>query len=382
MDYPALVVRKDRPLINRHPWIFSGAVFRGLEAPEGAIVAIENAQGRFFGYGWWAPSNPIICRVFAFADAPFLITDDYWRKKLNDALAFRRERGFTTQSAGFRLINAEGDGLPGITIDVYADVAVLQLRIEGARDLRPIILEFLREVGYRFVYEQEENGATWHTEPTSRPVFIENGYRFYADPVSGQKTGFFLDQKDNRALAGAWAEGKTALNAFGYSGGFAVYLLGGGAKSVVSVDISKNACALCDENVGLNFPDAAQGRHETVAADCFEYLKKMEDDRFDLIILDPPAFTKHPSTVERASRGYKELNLKALKKIKTGGYLFTFSCSEPISNDLFRKIIFGAAADAKRNVRVLRALGASCDHPVDIFHPEGEYLKGLVVQVF
>lgn len=378
--YSSLVIKKDRAIRNRHPWVFSGAVAKHPAVLEGSIVEVVNTKGERLGYGHYAPNSPIVCRMFHFGDSALTFDNSYWHQKLQAALDYRKQCGMVYEGAGYRLCNAEGDGLPGTIIDVYHDTAVLQLRTHGAKALRDLYIDFLRkELKLSFFFDKDEHTPAWLSEVNPNPCFAENGYRFWADPVEGQKTGFFLDQRDNRAFVGTFAKDRTALNAFGYTGGFAVYLLGAGAKSVVSVDSSAAANDLCDRNIEMNFP--AEQRHKTLTQDCFDYLKQMPEDYFDLIILDPPAFTRHIGTVEQAARGYKELNLKAFKKIKRGGFLFTFSCSQPIDTDLFRKIIFGAAADAGRNVRVIRTLGHGLDHPVDIYHPEGDYLKGLALYV-
>jgi 23S rRNA (cytosine1962-C5)-methyltransferase len=268
-------------------------------------------------------------------------------------------------------------------VDIYDKTAVLQMRIPGVLPLIPLWVEFLqKEVGIDQVIlkKETEEGFEWLTpKVTDRVTFVENGFNFIAEIEIGQKTGFFLDQRNSRNLVGNWAQNKTVLNAFCYSGAFSIYALKGGAKEVISLDISHKAIQTVEEVIQLNFNSPVP--HRAITVDTFEYLKEMPDDYFDLIILDPPAFTKHISTVNKAARGYKEINLKAMRKIKEGGILFTFSCSQHISADLFRKIIYGAAADAGRECSVLYRLAQPEDHPVNIFHPEGEYLKGLVLRV-
>jgi 23S rRNA (cytosine1962-C5)-methyltransferase len=291
-------------------------------------------------------------------------------------------------------VNAEGDGLPGVVIDAYGNTAVMQLRTPGTRALAHALADRLtQQLGFHHVFdktvpnsEDEEaegsnpNGTNgWLTKPAGEIQFLENGLKFYSAPDQGQKTGYYLDQRENRLKLKQLAKEREVLDAFTYAGGFGIYALAGGAKRVVSVDASENAVALCRRNVEANFP--ADARHQAALADCFDYLRQMPEGEFDCIVLDPPAFTKHISTVKKAARGYKDINLHALRKVRSGGLVFTFSCSQHISKDLFRKIVFGAAADARRSVRILDQLGQPLDHPVSIFHPEGEYLKGLILHV-
>ncbi|MEM7039950.1 MAG: class I SAM-dependent rRNA methyltransferase [Bacteroidota bacterium] len=386
MEYPALVLKsgKDRAVVNRHPWLFSGAVKSRPKAQAGDIVAIHNNKGELLAYGHYAPESRLICRLFAFTRTPITIDSDFWQARFADALAYRKQVLDLQTTTGFRLFHAEGDQLPGMVVDIYGDAASTQLRTAGARRLLPELQAFLEKelhIQHLFVRtgKKEDGQGRWILGEQAPRTFTENGMRFQVDIEQGQKTGFFLDQRDNRAMLQQYAQGRRVLNCFSYSGAFSVFAMAGEAREVHSVDISAAATAEAEANVALNFPDDA--RHTALKADCFQYLKTLDHGAFDLIILDPPAFTKHRSTVDRAARGYKEINLKAIQKIASEGFLFTFSCSQHISTDLFRKIVFGAAADAAREVRVVCSLGQSPDHPVSIFHPEGQYLKGLLLQV-
>jgi 23S rRNA (cytosine1962-C5)-methyltransferase len=378
---------KDRSIRNRHPWIFSGAVRQLPDAKEGDIVQVISFDEDILGYGHYVPGRTIVCRMFHFGRTDDDFGDAYWLGKLRASLAQRRRLPLDFgETTGFRLVHAEGDSLPGLILDVYGEAASAQLRTKGMERLEPLLAQFLRdEMGIRHFFvagderAQVVQGGRWVFGEAGRFAFKEHGMQFVADPEHGQKTGFFLDQRDNRALLRSFVRPDTrVLNTFAYSGAFSVSALLGGAAYVQSVDISREAILLCEEHVRLN---GGEDRHQPVIADAFDYLKKLKQDEFDLIVLDPPAFTKHISTVDRAARGYKEINLQAIRKVRPGGIVFTFSCSQHIDTDLFRKIVFGAASDARREVRVLHTLTQGADHPVSIFHPEGEYLKGLVLHV-
>lgn len=393
-DFPVLTLKsgRRRSLDNRHPWIFSGAVKQLPNARVGDTIRIVDNNGETLAFGHYAPHSQIVCRIFHFGTELPTTEEELWKSQFRRALASRKNLLDTDQTNGFRLLHAEGDQCPGLITDLYGTVASVQLRTTGGIRAFPWLSEFLtQEAGitslfYRADPKTEDPDdilkgqyAGWLKGESGPSVFKENGLEFQVDAEEGQKTGFFLDQRDNRELLRSLAKGREVLNCFSYTGGFSVYALSGGAKQVVSIDASNSATALCKENIALNFgPDAP---HEALSEDCFQYLKELEQDRFDLIVLDPPAFSKHKSTVKKAARGYKEINLKAIRKIRPGGLLFTFSCSQHISRDLFRKIVYGAAADAGRPARILFQLSQGADHPVDIFHPEGEYLKGLVLQV-
>lgn len=392
MHYPALVLKpkRERSILLRHPWIFSGGMAKAPAAKEGDIVAVQSNDGKVLGYGFYSSKSQIVCRMFEWGDAEYDFESvDYWHTKLINAKALREALVISDQTNAYRLLHAEGDFLPGLIIDVYAEVAVVQILIKGIEDRKQLIVEALKQLGYQNIYiksktsshvlEDIEAASGWLAGEATSPVeALENGLKFKVDFAGGQKTGFFIDQRDNRELLRSLSHGKRVLNTFSYTGGFSVYALAGGAVQVDSVDISKDAIEMCNEIVELNFPAAP---HKGYVEDCFEFLKNMPEDHYDIIVLDPPAFAKHARAVENASRGYKQINLQAFRRIKKGGLLFTYSCSQNISKELFQKIIFGAAADAGRNVRIVYQLHQPADHPINIYHPEGEYLKGLVLWV-
>jgi 23S rRNA (cytosine1962-C5)-methyltransferase len=343
------------------------------------------------GYGFYSPQSQIVCRLFEFTTQSMDFSQpDYWHHKINQAYQLRKARVVRPGTNVYRLLHAEGDFFPGVIADVYKDVAVLQLLIKGTEKVMPHLITGLQQLGIRYMYLKNKhspgfreevvlpNGFITGEETRSQVIAEENGLQFIVDFEKGQKTGFFIDQRDNRALLQAYTTGKTVLNAFSYTGGFSVYALAGKASLIHSVDISKDAIQVCNENIALNF--GAPAAHESFSADCFEYIRHTTY-HYDVMVLDPPAFAKNAKAVPNAARGYKDLNLTAFKKIQPGGIMFTFSCSQNIDKDLFRKIIFSAAADAQRNVRILHQLTQPADHPVNIFHPEGEYLKGLVLYV-
>ncbi|MFN8393432.1 MAG: class I SAM-dependent rRNA methyltransferase [Bacteroidia bacterium] len=387
MNYPQLILKsgRDRSVRNRHPWIFSGAVKqRPSGVGEGAIVAVVTNDGEVLGLGHYAPQATLICRMFHFGKEQVGVNAEFWHHKLQAALDYRRRVIDLQGTTGYRLVHAEGDGLPGIIIDIYGDAASVQLRTAGTAALAGTVQGFLQSaLGIKHVYlrteAKEDADGSWVLGEGGERTFQENGLSFHVDIATGQKTGFFLDQRDNKALLMGHARGRRVLNAFSYSGAFSVYALAGGAASVDSVDISAAAAEMANRNVALNFGEHAA--HKAVKADAFKFLADMQQGAYDLIILDPPAFTKHISTVQKAARGYKEINLKAMQRIAPGGLLFTYSCSQHVDTDLFRKIVFGAAADAGREVRIVHQMTQAPDHPVSIFHPEGEYLKGLCLYV-
>jgi 23S rRNA (cytosine1962-C5)-methyltransferase len=391
--YKNLILKsgRDRSIVNRHPWLFSGAVKDLPEARNGDIVAVRDNHNGLLGYGFFSPHSQIVCRMFTFTkEETDFSGPGFWHQRIRQAYAIRKEHIFSESTTAYRLLHAEGDFLPGVIADVYGDVAVVQLLIKGTENVHQHLISGIRELGIRYVYLKNkhnpgfreevalENGFLSGEISETHRTILENGLTFKIDFEKGQKTGFFIDQRENRALLKSYSRGKSVLNTFSYTGGFSVYALAGGATQVHSVDVSKDAVQMGDTNVALNFgPDAA---HQSFAEDCFDYLRRTENS-YDVVVLDPPAFAKNAKSVPNAARGYKDLNLTALKKINPGGILFTFSCSQNIDTDLFRKIIFSAAADAQRNVRILHQLTQPPDHPVNIFHPEGEYLKGLVLQV-
>jgi len=393
MKVARLILRpgKEESLLRRHPWIFSGAIARVEGTPdEGDLVDVLDAEGRFLGRGH-CQIGSIAVRVLTFADEP--VDAHWWAGRLAAARRLRAALGLVDnpRTNCYRLVHGEGDGLPGLVVDIYGSTAVLQAHSVGMWRNRQAIAEALREVcGPTLTAIYDKSSATVPFKagldaedgylfgaPSGEPV-MENGNRFAVNWEKGQKTGFFIDQRDNRALLGRYAAGRRVLNTFGYTGGFSVYALQGGAAAVDTVDSSQRAVELAEENVRLNFGDGAP--HTAIAADAFDYLRQA-GDRYDLIILDPPAFAKHHNVLAHALKGYKKLNARAIAQIAPGGILFTFSCSQAVSCERFRAAVFSAAALAGRGVRVLHQLFQPADHPVDIYHPEGEYLKGLVLYV-
>ncbi len=388
---------KEESLLRRHPWIFSGAIDyiraeEEAEIAEGALVDVYTRSGEFIARGHYQIGS-IAVRVLSFEQEP--IDDAWWRRKIAVAYDVRRTLSLTDdeRTTCYRLVHGEGDGLPGLVVDVYGTTAVVQCHSVGMYRARQQVAAALREVyGDRLtaIYDKSSqtvpynarlnavDGYLWGSSDHETQAVAENGIRFLVNWEKGQKTGFFLDQRENRELVRRYAAGRTVLNTFCYTGGFSVYALAGGAREVCSVDSSERAVELAAENVRLNFGDDAP--HTAVAADAVEYLKHI-DDRYDLIILDPPAFAKHHKVLGNAMQGYKRLNARALSQIKSGGILFTFSCSQAVSKELFRTTVFSAAAIAGRKVRILHQLTQPADHPIDIYHPEGEYLKGLVLYV-
>ncbi len=397
MIRPKVILRrgKEESLLRRHPWIFSGAVEyieAETEPREGDIVDICTRQGDFIARGHYQIGS-IAVRVLTFADEA--IDDAWWRSRIAAAFDVRRLLGLTDNplTTCYRLIHGEGDSLPGLVVDIYGSTAVIQCHSVGMYRSRREIAEAIRDI-YRSrieaIYDKSSqtvpykaglnavDGYLYGRPESAAQTVMENGHRFLVNWEEGQKTGFFIDQRQNRELVGRYAAGRTVLNTFCYTGGFSVYAMAGGAAEVVSVDSSERAVKLADENMRLNFgPDV---RHSSLAVDAVEYLKDI-GPRYDLIILDPPAFAKHHKVLGNAMQGYKRLNARALSQIKPGGILFTFSCSQAVQKELFRTTVFSAAAIAGRKVRILHQLTQPADHPINIYHPEGEYLKGLVLYV-
>ena len=383
---------KEESLGRFHPWIFSGAIHHteGDKLEEGDLVEVLSGEGRFLAIGHWQIGS-IAVRVLTFKRQP--INKAFWQRRLAAALDVRRCIGVAGREDNntYRLVHGEGDNLPGLVIDIYGATAVMQAHSVGMHVCRQEIAEALKEVmgdtlkGVYYKSETtlpfkaqlgQENGFLWGESNDN--VAMENGLKFHIDWLKGQKTGFFVDQRDNRALVEHYAPGRKVLNMFCYTGGFSVYAMRGGAKLVHSVDSSAKAVELVDANVELNFP--GDERHAAYAEDAFKFMDQMTE-KYDLIILDPPAFAKHKDALRNALRGYTKLNAKAFEKIQPGGILFTFSCSQAVDKDHFRMAVFTAAAMAKRKVRILHQLHQPADHPINIYHPEGEYLKGLVVYV-
>lgn len=380
---------RDRSILNRHPWVFSGAIKTHPKASNGEIVAVCDHQGNVLGHGFYSPESQISCRIFDFSKSNLPTFDAaYWQAKVQNAFELRKQIINPQTTTCYRLLHAEGDFLPGIIADVYGNTVVMQVLIKGIEHIYEDIEKSVQALGFKHIYLKQKDNPSfqegvsllkgWRTEAAVQPIeVLENGIQFLVDVENGQKTGFFIDQRDNRALTQQHSAGKKVLNAFSYTGGFSLYALAGGATEVHSVDISKDAVARAEALATLNFPEA---KHQGIAADCFDYIRQTEE-KYDLIVLDPPAFAKSAKAVNNAARGYKELNMVAMKKIAPNGLLFTYSCSQHITADLFRKIVFGAAVDAGREVRILRLLSQADDHPINIYHPEGEYLKGLLLHV-
>lgn len=387
---------KEESLLRRHPWVFSGAIDyvkaeSEEEIAEGAVVDVFGKSGDFLARGHFQIGS-IAVRVLSFRQEE--IDAAWWRDRIAAAYALRRTLGLTDsdETTCYRLVHGEGDSLPGLVVDVYGTTAVVQCHSVGMYRSRLQIADALLACfGSRItaVYDKSSQTVPFNAHlgavdgylrgAASVPLTVrENGLRFLVNWEAGQKTGFFLDQRENRELVRRYAAGRTVLNTFCYTGGFSVYALAGGAVEVCSVDSSERAVALAEENVRLNF--GPEAKHTTLAADAVEHLRDI-GDRYDLIILDPPAFAKHHKVLGNAMQGYRRLNARALTQIRPGGILFTFSCSQAVSKELFRTTLFSAAAQAGRNVRILHQLTQPADHPINIYHPEGEYLKGLVLYV-
>ena len=391
---PRIILRpgKEKSLQRRHPWVFSGAIARkDKDLRDGDIVEVYDAQRQYLATGHYQPTT-IAVRVFSFEQRD--IDRDFWREKLLNAIAFRKSILLPNpQTNMYRLVNGEGDGMPGLIIDAYNRHLVMQVHSMGMYRLRKTLAELLAEllpdtkaICLKTAIEtaEDEEVATengWiYGQPDEAVIASEHGILFKIDILNGQKTGFFLDQRESRAMVGELAKGHTVLNMFSYSGGFSLYALRGGAQHVDSVDISQKAIDLVEENVRLMGGDFA-GRHNAVCEDVFAYLDRMPDYYYDLIVLDPPAFAKHHRVKEQGIKGYRNINRKTMEKIRPGGLLFTFSCSQAISRDDFQTLVFSAAALAGKNVRVVSRLQHAPCHPVSIYHPEGDYLKGLLVEV-
>nr|MBD5376561.1 class I SAM-dependent rRNA methyltransferase [Bacteroides sp.] len=377
-----------------HPWVFSGAIASLPDSvEEGDVVEVIASDGRFLGYGHYQIGS-IAVRILS-SDPEVKIDREFYAARLADAFRMRRALGLVRpDNTAFRLVHGEGDFLPGLIVDVYGDTAVMQAHSPGMHFARNIIAQELCALpgaGIANVYYKSETTLPYKAELDPQNDYIvggfhtnvalENGLKFHVDWLKGQKTGFFVDQRDNRSLLEHYSKGRRVLNMFCYTGGFSVYALRGGAELVHSVDSSAKAVSLTDANVSLNFPDNADGRHKAFALDAFKYLGEMKKGEYDLMVLDPPAFAKHRGAIRNALRGYQRLNALGIEKIAPGGILFTFSCSQAVSREQFRLAVFSAAAQTGRRVRILHQLTQPADHPVNIYHPEGEYLKGLILYV-
>ena len=382
---------KEESLLRFHPWIFSGAVSRIYGEPEeGEVVTVVDSEEKFIARGHFQVGS-IAVRVLTFRDEK--IDRAWWTARLEQACRLRGALGLadSEETTCYRLVHGEGDSLPGLVVDIYGSVAVLQAHSIGMYRSRQQIAEILREIyGGKLTAVYDKSSGTLPFRAELNPVdgylfgaaagepVLENGNRFLVNWERGQKTGFFIDQRDNRRLVGQYAAGRTVLNTFCYTGGFSVYALEGGAVHVEAVESSGRPVELAQKNVELNF--GTEASHRAIACDAFDFLKDVQD-QYDLIVLDPPAFAKHQRVLGNALQGYKRLNARAISRIRPGGILFTFSCSQAVSREHFRNAVFSGAAIAGRNVRILHQLTQPADHPVNIYHPEGEYLKGLVLYV-
>lgn len=381
---------KDESLRRFHPWVFSGAILSmddGIE--EGEIVRVVTISGDFIAVGHYQQGS-IAVRVLSFRDV--VVDDEFWTSRLQSALQMRQAIGVADnpENNTYRLVHGEGDNLPGLIVDIYGDTAVMQahsigmhlMRKQIAKSLAAVMQGRIAHIYYKsettlpFMAADDMNGFL--LGGSNDNIATENGLKFRVDWLKGQKTGFFVDQRENRSLLERFARGRRVLNMFCYTGGFSFYAMRGGAELVHSVDSSEKAIDLTRQNVELNFPGDA--RHKAFCEDAFKFLERAGDN-YNLIILDPPAFAKHRGALHNALKGYSRLNQKAFEKIEKGGILFTFSCSQVVTKDHFRNAVFTAAALAKRKVRILHQLHQPADHPINIYHPEGEYLKGLVLYV-
>lgn len=382
---------KDKSLFRYHPWIFSGAIAKmDSNLQEGDVVKVYNPEHTFLAIGHYQIGS-IAVRVLSFEERE--IGYAFWKERIAQAWQMRQALGLTHSSDNnvYRLIHGEGDDLPGLIVDYYAGVAVVQFHSVGMylerENIAKALLEVLGDKVYA-IYDKSESTLPHKAAITPQNgylygqatdfVALENGLKFNVDWLEGQKTGFFVDQRENRSLLEKYAHDKDVLNMFCYTGGFSFYAMRGGAKSVHSVDVSARAIELAQKNVELNFP--GDTRHEAFAEEAFRFLDKSHN-KYDVIVLDPPAFAKHQNVLNNAIQGYKKLNRKGIEVIKPGGIIFTFSCSQVITKDVFRQTIFTAAANTGRKVKILHQLTQPADHPISIYHPEGEYLKGLVLYV-
>ena len=382
---------KEESLLRFHPWVFSGAIHHadaGIQ--EGETVRVIASTGDFIAVGHYQVGS-IAVRVLSFSD--ITIDQSFWRERLAAAITMRCHIGIADnpENNTYRLVHGEGDWLPGLVIDCYGSTAVMQAHSVGMHLNRMDICQALTDVmggriqqvyyksettlPYKAHIEEEDGFIFGHTDDD---IAVENGLKFHVDWLRGQKTGFFVDQRENRSLLEHYSKDKTVLNMFCYTGGFSVYAMRGGAKCVHSVDSSAKAIEITNNNIGLNFP--GDPRHEAYCEDAFRFLEEKKD-KYDIVVLDPPAFAKHRAAMHNALKGYIRLNAKGIRLVKEGGLLFTFSCSQAVSKDQFRSAVFTAAAQSGRKVRIIHQLHQPADHPINIYHPEGEYLKGLVLYV-
>ncbi|MBE6309474.1 MAG: class I SAM-dependent rRNA methyltransferase [Bacteroidales bacterium] len=393
MEYKKIILKrgKEDSLKRFHPWVFSGAIDRGDDTiEEGDLVSVYSHDGKLIGNGHFQVGS-ISVRILAFGNNE--INESFFSERLQAALELRQSIGLLrNDNTSFRLVHGEGDFLPGLVIDIYGNTAVVQAHSPGMHFARKSIAQALVNLPSKLVenvYYKSETTLPYKAQLDAQNdyiiggyntnIAIENGLKFHVDWLKGQKTGFFVDQRENRSLLEKYSCGRNVLNMFCYTGGFSFYAMRGRANLVHSVDSSSKAIQLTNDNVELNFP--GDSRHKAFAEDAFKFLTDMKKDEYDLIILDPPAFAKHKSALKNALIGYRKINAKAFEKIKSGGILFTFSCSQAVNKEQFRLAVFSAAAQSGRKVRILHQLTQPADHPINIYHPEGEYLKGLVLYV-
>lgn len=387
---------RDESVRRFHPWVFSGAVAQVAGSPaEGDIVAVYSAEGEYLACGHWQIGS-IAVRILSFDADPG--SPSFWEDSIRAAFDARKAMGLTDSAKTncYRLVHGEGDGLPGLIVDYYDGVCVLQAHSVGMFRAKNQICEALKAVygdALKAVYDKSSgtapfkaglelvDGYLWQAPgfEAGEQTVLENGHKFLVNWTEGQKTGFFLDQRENRALVERYARGRNVLNLFCYTGGFSVYALGGGAVHVDSVDSSAKAMAMVDRNIALN--GFGPGQHTSFCADAIEHLAAVEDGKYDLIIVDPPAFAKHRGALKNALRAYQRLNARAIEKVAPGGFIFTFSCSQVVEKEAFGLAVFSAAASTGRRVRIIDRLNQPADHAVNIYHPEGEYLKGLLLYV-
>lgn len=394
MNYPVITLKrgKEESLLRFHPWVFSGAIAsQPQNIEEGDIVEVHAADGRLIGIGHYQIGS-IVVRILEFGRSR-RIDREFFAERIAAAFNLRKTlKLIRPDNNAYRLVHGEGDFLPGLVIDIYGNTAVVQAHSPGMHFCRNMIAEAIvetPELPVANVYYKSETTLPYkaHLDPQNAYIIgdydgaiaLENGLQFNIDWLRGQKTGFFVDQRDNRSVLQHYSQGKNVLNMFCYTGGFSVYALRGGANMVHSVDSSAKAIELTRANVEINFPGDA--RHDAFAVDAFKYLAEIKKGQYNLIILDPPAFAKHRSALRNALIGYRRLNARAIEQIAPGGILFTFSCSQAVSREQFRLAVFTAAAQTGRKVRILHQLTQPADHPINIYHPEGEYLKGLILQV-
>ncbi len=391
--YPRVILKpgKEQSIQRFHPWVFSGAI-RKIEGSvaDGVVVEVFDASGEYLATGHFQ-NGSIAVRIFCFSQSS--IDTSFWLRKLKLAYDFRQRLGFigNARTNIFRLIHGEGDGFPGLIVDVYGSTAVIQAHSVGMYAIRNLIAELIVQVSgqqIKSVFDKSSvtvSGNQWGEAKDGylfgnqvEELLFENGNRFEVSWEEGQKTGFFIDQRDNRSLLELYSKNAAVLNTFCYTGGFSVYALRGGATRVVSVDSSSKAIELTNRNIDLNFGD--NQKHQSQCVDVFEFLKN-NHDTWDVIVLDPPAFAKSTHSLKNALQAYKRLNANAFRRLKPGGILFTFSCSQVVSREQFRNAVFSGSIIAQKQVRILHQLTQPADHPINIYHPEGEYLKGLVLEV-